>query len=145
MARIQKKEGFIRTPPSRYGPSSSLSQFCCIFLGKIPKLDTEYDRAKVPPYNGNDPPPGSLKAPLFPPLLTKVQDKGTQRVRTRYDAELPPFIAIVRQAGRPVILGMEKLQNSEFSKFLQSGPQKFTRSDFSGKMELRSCPSMYCS
>ena len=26
-ARIQKKEGFIRTPPNRYGPSSSLSNF----------------------------------------------------------------------------------------------------------------------
>ena len=25
MARIQKKEGFIRTPPNRYGPCSSLS------------------------------------------------------------------------------------------------------------------------
>ena len=25
MARIQKKEGFIRTPPNRYGPSFSLS------------------------------------------------------------------------------------------------------------------------
>ena len=25
-ARIQKKEGFVRTPPIRYGPSSSLSK-----------------------------------------------------------------------------------------------------------------------
>ena len=42
------------------------------------KLDTEYDRAKVPPYNGNDPPPapGSLKALLFPPLLNNVENKG---------------------------------------------------------------------
>ena len=51
--------------------------------------------------------PGSLKALLFPPLVSKVQNKGTQRVRARYDAELPPFISIdiiiVRRPGRPVI------------------------------------------
>ena len=36
---------------------------------------TEYDRVKVPPYNGNDPPPapGSLEALLFPPLLNQVE------------------------------------------------------------------------
>ena len=40
-------------------------------------FDTEYDRAKVPPYNGNDPrpAPGSLKAPLLPPLLNNVQTR----------------------------------------------------------------------
>ena len=72
-------------------------------------LDTEYDRAKVPPYNGNDPPPapGSLKRSLFPTLLNEVQNKGTQGVRARYGAELPPIISIVRYAGRPVILGMD--------------------------------------
>ena len=72
----------------------------------FPKIDTEYDRAKVPPYNGNDPPPapGSLKALLFPPLLNKAQNKGTQGVRARYGAELPPIISIVRYPGRPVIL-----------------------------------------
>ena len=53
--------------------------------------------------------PGSLKALLFPPLLNKVENKGTQGVRARYDAELPPFIPIVRYPGRPVILGMEKV------------------------------------
>ena len=55
------------------------------------ELDTEYDRAKVPPNNGNDPPPapGSLKAFLFPSLIDKVQNKGTQGVRARYGAELP--------------------------------------------------------
>ena len=49
-------------------------------------LNTEYDRAKVPPYNGNDPPsaPCSLNALLFPPLLNKVQNKGTQGVQARY-------------------------------------------------------------
>ena len=38
--------------------------------GKFISSDTEYDRAKVPPYNGHDPlpSPGSLKAFLFPPL-----------------------------------------------------------------------------
>ena len=51
-------------------------------------LDTEYDRAKVPPYNGNDPPPapGNLKALLFPPLLNEVQNKGTQGVQAMYGA-----------------------------------------------------------
>ena len=77
------------------------------FPGKT--IDTEYDRAKVPPYNGNDPPPapGSLKRSLFPTLLNEVQNKGTQGVRARYGAELPPIISIVRHPGRPVILGME--------------------------------------
>ena len=38
----------------------------------------EYDRAKVPPHNGNhpSPAPGSLKTLLFPPLLNKVQKQG---------------------------------------------------------------------
>ena len=73
-----------------------------------PIFETEYDRAKVPPYNGNDPPPGpgGLKRSLFPTLLNEVQNKGTQGVRARYGAELPPIISIVRY-GRPVILGME--------------------------------------
>ena len=53
------------------------------------------------------PSPGCLKALLFPPLLNKVENKGTQGVRARYGAELPPFISIVRYPGRPVILGME--------------------------------------
>ena len=75
-------------------------------------FDTEYDRAKVPPYNGNDPPPapGSLKRSLFPTLLNEVQNKGTQGVRARYGAELPPIISIVRYPGRPVILGMDTSQ-----------------------------------
>ena len=74
-------------------------------------LDTEYDRAKVPPYNGHDPPPapGSLKALLFPPVLNEVQNKGTQGVQARYGAELTPFISIVRHPCRPVILGMDFL------------------------------------
>ena len=53
------------------------------------------------------PPPGSLKALLFPPLLNKVENKGTQGVRARYDTELPPIISIVRHPGRPVILGTD--------------------------------------
>ena len=45
-------------------------------------FDTEYDRAKAAPHNGNDPPPapGSLKRSLFPPLLNNVENKGTQGV-----------------------------------------------------------------
>ena len=35
------------------------------------------------------PSPGSLKALLFPPLLNKVEYKGTQGVQARYGAELP--------------------------------------------------------
>ena len=77
---------------------------------KSVKIDTKYDRAKVPPYNGHDPPPapGRLKTLLFPPLLNKVQNKGTQGVQARYGAELPPLISIVWCPGRPVILGMDK-------------------------------------
>ena len=67
---------------------------------------TEYDRAKVPPYNGNDPPPAprSLKALLFPALLNKVENKGTQGVRARYDVELPPIISIVRYPPDPIYM-----------------------------------------
>ena len=52
----------------------------------------------------NDPRPRSLKPLLFPPLLNKVQNKGTQGVQARYGAKLPPFTSIVRHPGRPVIL-----------------------------------------
>ena len=45
--------------------------------------------------------------PALPPLSKKAQSQGTQGVRARYDAELPPFISIVRQPGRPIILSME--------------------------------------
>ena len=88
------------------------------------KIDTEYDRAKVPPYNGNDPlpAPGSLKALLLPALLDKVQNKGTQGLQARYGAELPPFISIVRCPGRPVILGMDKRRGSENQTVLQGVP-----------------------
>ena len=74
------------------------------------ETDTEYDRAKVPLHNGNDPPPapGSLKALLFPTLVNTVENKETQGVRARYNAELSPIISIVRHPGRPVILGVEE-------------------------------------
>ena len=51
------------------------------------------------------PSPGSLKALLFPPIVNKAENKGTQGVRARYDAELPPFISIVRYPGRPSHIG----------------------------------------
>ena len=75
--------------------------FC--YQSAVTKVDTEYDRANVPPYNGNDPPPapGSLKRSLFPTLLNEVQNKGTQGVRARYGAELPPIISIVRRCPVP--------------------------------------------
>ena len=53
------------------------------------------------------PAPASLKALQFPPLLNRVQNKGTQGAQARYSAELPPFISIVLCPGRPVILDME--------------------------------------
>ena len=56
------------------------------------------------------PAPGSLKALMFPPLLNNAHNKGTQGVRARYGAELPPFISIVRYLGRPVILGMDQFE-----------------------------------
>ena len=91
------------------------------------EFDTEYDRANVPPYNGNDPPPapGSLKRSLFPTLffLNEVQNKGTQGVRARYGAELPPIISIVRYPGRPVISVPEEFSppTEPFSWFNRGG------------------------
>ena len=35
--------------------------------------------------------------------INKEQNKGTQGVGAMYDAELPPFMSIVRHTGRPVI------------------------------------------
>ena len=45
-----------------------------------PSFDTEYDRAKVPPYNGSDSPPtpGSLKPLLFAPLVKKTQTRNAR-------------------------------------------------------------------
>ena len=46
---------------------------------QVPLLNTEHDRAKVPPCSGNDPrpSPGSLKALLLPHFLNKVPNKRT--------------------------------------------------------------------
>ena len=55
------------------------------------KIDTEYDR----------------KSPSASTLIKQCTNKGTQGVRARYGAELPPFISIVQCPGRPDILGME--------------------------------------
>ena len=78
---------------------------------------TEYDRAKVPQLCTMEmipALPGSLKALLFPPLLNEMQNNRTQGVRARYDdAELRPFISIVRHPGRPVMLGADFFQTSE--------------------------------
>ena len=116
--------------PRFRGPDRSFTRMSAGIFG--PKLDTEYDWAKVPPYNGNDPPPapGSLKALLFPPLLNNVENKRTQGVRTRYGAEIPPFISIVRYPGRPIIFVMEKLPLwAEFSLLQHSmkSPQTYLR------------------
>ena len=41
---------------------------------------------------------------LFGSKPVKVEKKGTQGVRAKYNTVLPPFISIVRSPGRPVIL-----------------------------------------
>ena len=103
---------------------------CWFFLGKKKRQNTGFTKfssgprkfrhriwpGEGPLHHGNDPPPapGRLKTLLFPSLLNKVQNKGTQGVWARYGAELPPFISIVRYPGRPVILGMENLLNLFF-------------------------------
>ena len=45
-------------------PNMTGRRFQVVYSHVWPNFDTKYDRAKVPPYNGNDPPPapGSLKA-----------------------------------------------------------------------------------
>ena len=91
------------------------------------------------------PAPGSLKALLLPTLLNKVQNKGTQGVRARYGAELPPFISIVRYPGRPVILGMDHFLGKSEKKgpgFLGSktGPQ--TGHFWSQKVEFIVFPAL---
>ena len=112
MSRRSRHLGLVQTADCKIG----LGWIRCPDLSKKggEMRQTEYDRAKVPPYNGNDPPPapGSLKTPLFPPLLNEVQNKGTQGVQARYGAELPPFISIVRYPGRPVILGTEEMRQT---------------------------------
>ena len=72
-------------------------------------FDTEYDRAKVPPYNGNDPRPPLVvsKSPSVSTSMKQSTKQGNARARARYSAELPPIISIVRYPGRPVILGMD--------------------------------------
>ena len=37
----------------------------------------------------------------------KVQNKGTQGARARYNAELPPFVSVVGHPSRPIIVGMD--------------------------------------
>ena len=126
--------------------------FCLINPNKIKSvsasiLDTEYDRAKVPPYNGNDPcpSPGSLKALLFPPLLmNKVLNKGTQGVQVIYDTELPPF-PLSGTPGRPVILGIEIPWNYKSQEWpWQTKPKKgqfmnFSRGHSRTKVQCESC------
>ena len=66
-------------------------------------LDHEYDRAKVPPYNGSDPTSPKAKKPLASiPLKISIK-KDTRGVRTRYDTVLLPFNSIMRYPGHPVI------------------------------------------
>ena len=68
--------------------------------------------------------PWKSKSPSVSTPINKVQNKGTQGVRARYGAELPPFISIVRYPGRPVILGMD------FCVFMSLANQGCTLSEF---------------
>ena len=120
----------VRNVRRKSGPKS-LCLCCFFFPEKCCNIDTEYDRAKVPPHNGNDPPPApaSLKALLFPPLVNNVENKGMQVARARYSAELPPFIPIVRYPGCPVILGMDNRQKGQTSQRF-GPPDKLPKSSF---------------
>ena len=79
---------------------------------ELQQLNTEYDQAKFPSRTIELIPPsspGSLEAFRFFSFHPCVQNKRTQGVRARHDAELPPFIYIVRHPGRPFILDVEQL------------------------------------
>ena len=102
------------------------------FRKLIPKISNRVTRHRIwqgesstVQWQWSPPSTGSLKALLFPPLVNKVQNKGTQGVQARYDAELPPFISIVRHPGRPILLGMEETTTWEFIKNLQGLPASF--------------------
>ena len=79
----------------------------------VSPVNTEYDWAKVPPYNGND--------PHFIPIKQSIENKGMPGVRARYDAELPPFTSIVRCPSRPVVY-WAWIQGSLFHTFLRIFP-----------------------
>ena len=78
----------------------STCQLVPVHGNQTKKSGTEYDWVKVPQY--------------CPTLLNKVPNKGTQGVRERYDAELPPLISIVRHPSRRVILGMKEMAEMEY-------------------------------
>ena len=91
---------------------------------KTQKSTPNMTGAKVPPYNGKVSPlaPGSLKAPLLPPLLNNVENKGTQGVRARYGAELPPLISIVRAPQSSSHIGHgKKAQTRTHNKLIKLG------------------------
>ena len=66
-------------------------------------MATDYDRAKVPPYNGNDPPPapGNLKRSLFPTLLNETQNKRERKGYERGAAR--HFLQSFPLSGSPVV------------------------------------------
>ena len=77
-------------------------------------FDTEYDRAKVPLHNGNDPPPvpRSLKSPSVSTPIEQSRKQGdamgASEVRRGTSSNHFHFPA----PSRPVILGMEGPKNS---------------------------------
>ena len=83
-------------PSSTRGQShiSGHSIFIQWAVRELPRFDTEYDRAKVPPYTGS---------PFASRPITISIMKGTRGVSTRYDTVLLPFSSIVRCPGRPFI------------------------------------------
>ena len=65
--------------------------------------------ALISPYSN-----GAVQIRVGLELAETVLNKGTQGLRARYGAELPPFISIVWCPGRPVILGMENSSGLEW-------------------------------
>ena len=89
----------------RTGAPNHLSHSPLTTLGQF--VDTEYDRANVPPYNGNDPPPapGCLKRSLFSnPIKRSTKQgnaRGTSEVRrgtssNHFHCPVPPVVQSYR-------------------------------------------------
>ena len=77
-------------------------------------IDTEYDRVKVPPYNGNDPRPTLVVKPFcFHAYETKCITRGRKGAQARYDAELLTFVSIVRHLGRSAMLDTKLISGKQ--------------------------------
>ena len=107
---VRKDQGCIKTPRKRRSGLVRIRHR--IWLGEGSTVQW-----KLSPLS-----PGSLKALLFPPLVNKVQSKGTQGVRARYDAELHPFISL---SGTPVVQSYWAfVRITSFDSFLAPNPKR---------------------